>query len=377
MKKKINFILILLLLIECNDIKKQEENIITVDVTAKYPYKELFLQDFMDVEYVPLETTDEFLCQGNVWAVGEKIVVATNFDFRGNIFLFSRDGKALKKINRKGQGGEEYTLFNRIVLDEENEELFVNDISKKILVYDLEGNFKRKISWEGDLRPSEMYNFDHGNLICRNDFHNNIGQSFFLLSKQDGHITKEIQIPFEKKKSIVIWSQDRKMTYHPQIAHPIMPYFDSYALMDYSADTLYSYSLDNKLKPLIVRTPSIQSMNPEIYLLSSLFTERYYFMVAIEKTIEFSSTYLLYDKQEKSLFRYKVYNRDYSDYTTRRKAFLGSRPLNGEIPLFQYLEAGELIQDYESGVLKGCLKDIASKLKEDDNPVIMLIKYKK
>ena len=34
--------------------------LITVDVTAGYPEKELILQDFMDVEYIPLETNDEF-----------------------------------------------------------------------------------------------------------------------------------------------------------------------------------------------------------------------------------------------------------------------------------------------------------------------------
>lgn len=372
--KVMNYILLLFLLFGCANNKQFTEELITVDVTAKYPHKKLILQDIMDVEYIPLETNAEFLCQANVWAVGEKYIVATNFNFSGDIFLFNRNGNALKKINHKGQGNEEYTLFNRIVLDEENEEIFVNDIFKKILVYDLEGFFKRKISWKEDLQPSEMYNFDQKNLICRNDFHNNIGQSFFLLSKQDGHITKEIQIPFKKKKSIVVWSQDKKMTYHPQTAHPIMPYFNNYVLMDYSADTLYSYSLDNMLKPIIVRTPSIQSMNPEIYLLPNLFTDRYLFMITIEKTIEFTSTYLLYDKHEKSLFQYEIYN---SDYINDKEVFFGSRPLNGEIPLFQYLDAWELVQDYKEGRLRGKLKEIASKLNEDDNPVIMLIKHKK
>ena len=59
----------------------------------------------------------------------------------GNIFVYDRSGKAIRKINRKGQGGEEYTSCRSITLDEENEELFVNDnYAKKIRVYDLEGN---------------------------------------------------------------------------------------------------------------------------------------------------------------------------------------------------------------------------------------------
>jgi hypothetical protein len=41
------------------------------------------------------------------------------------------------------------------------------------------------------------------------------------------------------------------------------------------------------------------------------------------------------------------------------------------------LEAVDLVKDYKRGRLKGKLKEIAEKLKEDDNPVIMLIKRKK
>jgi len=376
--KRLNFVwvIILFILVGCNQSGIQSEDIITVDVTANYPHKELILQDFMDVEYIPLETTDEFLCQGNIWAVGNNIIIATNFNFSGDIFLFDRKGKALKKINHKGPSDKEYTGFiSRIVLDEENGEIFVNDAyTKKILVYDLEGGFKRRLSMKGDFSPFEIYNYDQENLICRNDFHANTGQSFILMSKQDGSITKEIQIPFKEKKTIMVWSQDRKMTYNTPTAHPIMPYFNDYILTEYSADTLYRYLPDKTLKPFIVRTPSIQTMNPEIFLLPSLLTDRYYFMEAIEKTIKFSATDIVYDKQENALYRYKVYN---DDYNNDEEAFLKSRPLNGEIPSCQYLEAWKLVQDYKGGRLKGRLKEIAAKLDPEDNPVIMLIKHKK
>ena len=36
--------------------KQSTNELITVDVTKNYPEKELTLQDFMDVEYIPLET---------------------------------------------------------------------------------------------------------------------------------------------------------------------------------------------------------------------------------------------------------------------------------------------------------------------------------
>lgn len=104
-----------------------------------------------------------------------------------------------------------------------------------------------------------------------------------LISKQDGSITQEITIPFNEKKSIYVRIEDKTVegqyfVYSPQCKHPIMPYFNDYILTEYSADTLYQYLPDHTLIPLIARTPSIQSMNPEVILLPSLFTDRYYFM---------------------------------------------------------------------------------------------------
>lgn len=103
----------------------------------------------MDVEYIPLETNDEFINQGYVQAVGEKYIIVANYNNDGNIFVYDRSGKAIRKINRKGQGGEEYINFRCVTLDEENNEIFINDhYKKRIKVYDLEGNFKLQFEAE-------------------------------------------------------------------------------------------------------------------------------------------------------------------------------------------------------------------------------------
>jgi hypothetical protein len=82
-------------------------DIIKVDVTKSYSSKKkLILQDFMDVEYIPLETTDEFVNQGVVLDIGKKIILVENKINDGDIFVYDRQGKAIRKINRKGGGGE-------------------------------------------------------------------------------------------------------------------------------------------------------------------------------------------------------------------------------------------------------------------------------
>ncbi|GHU57547.1 hypothetical protein FACS189411_11400 [Bacteroidia bacterium] len=141
--------IIVLILSGCRGGNKQStDDIITVDVMASYPEKELILQDFMDVEYIPLETNDDFVCQGLMEDIGRNIMLVRNRINDGDIFVFDRKGKALRKINRKGQGGEEYANISRIILDEDNNEIFVESSSaRKILVYDLYGNFKRSFKY--------------------------------------------------------------------------------------------------------------------------------------------------------------------------------------------------------------------------------------
>ena len=159
--------ILLFALAGCGKDKQSTNELITVDVTKNYPEKELTLQDFMDVEYIPLETNDEFVTQGKVMAIGAEVILITNWANDGNLFVFDRKtGKALKKINRKGQGGEEYVGITEVVLDEANKEIFVIAYTgSKISVYDLDGNFKRSFKAVGTESHINTFNYDRDNLI--------------------------------------------------------------------------------------------------------------------------------------------------------------------------------------------------------------------
>jgi hypothetical protein len=385
--KKVNTIMAILLfaMAGCGGNKQSTDELITVDVTAKYPKKELILQDFLDVEYIPLETNDEFLCQGFVQAVGRDIVIVRNRTGDGDIFLFDRKGKALRKINRKGQGAEEYTGILRITLDEDQGELFVDDYYPgKIVVYDLYGNFKRSFKHKDGARYANVYDFDRDNLICHDDSYLNQGQSFMIVSKQDGSITEEIQTPFDKKRFPWLSEKDEATgtTYiiAPPTYHPIIPYQGNWILVEPSSDTIYSYSPGHTMTPVAVRTPPIRSMDPEVMLFTGAVTDRYEFMVSVQmkgnvrEMTGLESTDLMYDREEKALFRSSVYNDDYSG---KEQAYMSTQPLNDEIATWQYLDAFELVQSYRKGRLKGRLKEIAAGLDEESNPVIMLAKHKK
>ena len=385
MKKVIFLVAVLLGLASCTGEKKEKEAFITVDITASYPEKDLVLQDFMDVEYVPLETSDEFLAQGNIAFVGENIVVATNMR-QGDILLFDRaTGKGIRKINHKGFGPEEYIMPYNVVLFEDKNEMFVNDgPTSKIQVYDLDGNYKRTISYKRGALVTVLIDFDTDNFLSQNIYapeNENSGETFLFLSKKDGSMT-DIKVPYQERKSIALVrvNEDGSMQgAFPENSDFIDPFQDGWLLTEPSADTIYYYKPDRSLKPFIMRTPSVQTMSPEVFLFPGVLTDDYYFMQSVTKEYDFDknegmpSTPLVYDVAEQKIYKYTVHNADYED----REENLSKQNVNNKIAFYQALPADELIEALEDGKLKGKLSDIAAHLDIEDNPVVMIVKPKK
>ena len=378
--------------------KQTTDDLIKVDVTKNYSStKEMILQDFTDVEYIALETNDDFVNQGVVMDIGKEIILIKNEINDGNIFVYDRNGKAIRKINHKGQSPEEYTRISTIVLDDDNGEMFVYDSNlRKFFVYDLYGNIKRSFNHKSDVVSqqfgnlsikentfyTEIFNYDNNNLICYNQF--NAESVFVLLSKWDGNITKEIKIPFKEKKRLEQTHFDGEYIYveHPGSFHPIIPYNGEWILLEISSDTVYSFLPDYNLCPFIVRTPSVQSMNPEIILILRLISERYYFMETISNEYSFDTRkgfpriYFMYDKKEKTFRGCTVYN---GDFLVKTEVGMDDfRTVNQDIGFYCILQAYQLVEFYKKSELKdGRLKEIAATLDEEDNPVIMLVKHKK
>lgn len=367
-------------LVSCNQADR-DSKYITVNAKEDYPKKEIVLQDFMDVEYIPLETTDEFITQGVVMAIGNKYILTKNYVNDGDIYIFDRKtGKGIRKINRKGQGGEEYAFIVSAVLDEDNGEIFINS-SKKILVYDLFGNFKRSFNTAGGADYMDLFNYDKDNLICydmtvyykdgeekEKEFYHSI------ISKQDGSVTRGISIPFKTVKAPFVRQGD---AISATSVRALIPCQDKWLLIETSSDTVYIYRPDkNLLSPFIVK----QSFGePDILITMGPVTDRYYFFKTIEKKFDFSkgrgfpSKDLMYDKEEDSFFEPVIFN---ADYINKQEVSLTENVGNGDVATYQNLAADQLMEAYAENKLKSPLKEIVAKLNEESNPIILLIKYK-
>jgi len=372
------FVMILFVITGCVSNKQSTDAIISVDVTANYPKKDIILQDFMNVEYIALETNDEFLCQGKVKAIGKEIILITNTS-AGDILIFDRKGKGIRKINRQGRGSEEYLYILGITLDEDNGEMFVNDpYSNRIVVYDLFGKFKRSLPYNEGIKHDNVYNFDKEHLICDNmlfrvDRETPDISPFIVISKLDGSVVNDIQIPYQHKKTVSMRTQVNAdmATYSVYRFFSIIPYRDSWILTEPSSDTVFRLSPDYSIIPFIVRNPSIQSMNLEVFLLPRMLTEHFYFLETIKKEKGFPKTNLVYDRKEKAIYEYTLYNGDYSN---KKMVDMMQKNVSDGIVFWQEIGADELVESYKKGELKGKLKEITTGLEEDSNPVIMLVK---
>lgn len=363
----------------------EDTSMITIDIASEHPKKELIVQDFMDVEYIPLETNNDFITQGSVMAIGDKYILVKNRANDGDIFVFDRKtGKGIRKINRRGQGAEEYNYINGLILDEGNNEMFVNcAATKKIYVYDLLGNFKRSFKHTEGSEYLNVYNLDKDHLICydislyyKEGQPREEGKAYHtIISKQDGSISENIYIPFDVIKAPCV--QKGEGIAVASIC-PIIPNQDKWLLVETSIDTIFSYvPQENKLIPFLVKTPT---EDPEILLTMGAITDNYYFMHTIKKVFNFTTgrgfyvNDLMYDKQENTVYEAKVLN---GDFVKKQNVDMTSNPINNNgIAAIQTLAANQLVEAYMNDELKGRLKEITAELDEESNPVIMLVKYK-
>lgn len=350
----------------------------TIDVEKSYPKKELAINDIWEMEYIALETDSLFLVSGGQpQHVGEnKLGFVDNRT--GNLLFFdAKTGKKAFCINRKGAGPEEYKSVGALVMDEKAGEIFAwSIIDGTFQVYDAQGKHLRTLPMRNKKKNEYLYitnfiNLDDDRLLCSS--HNIKGYAVhYLQNKKTGLTTIVDSIPNEQYVSEYIFAQKDGVTYStaPNLT-PFVHTSEGLVYADHSNDTLYRMTDGMTPSPFIVRIPRVKETEPNKILRFDNETDDWMFLSSIEMAYDFSQNKGLHqinygiEKESGEIFELTLVHPDYEGKEYSPTA------LNA-----RYYSSGELFTALEEGKLKGKLKEIVSKLDEEDNGVIMLLKQK-
>lgn len=348
------------------------------DYKIDYPVSELTLADIADVEFIPIGKSDDFLMAGRINAkagetyVGEKFILHKDNNV---LFMFDRQGKPIRKIGTVGRGPGEYTWLQYFVgVDETLEEVYIYGGSQKLLVYGLDGAFKRAIDTEtpGFLGGMELLNAEE--IICHDQMRDG---GFYTISRQDGKFVRKFPVEFQLSYQ---HDPDGRMAFPNLFRND-----DGTTLFDLRTDTVWSVSSGGEVAPLMVdvtKYPSPDELyGPDNAQFLPLYETDKYIMGSVLCspwiTPDVKEKYYLYDKKEKQWFTLKG----------EGGAYDGFAPINGlvNIPrsartlnpgyatiVLQPVSLLENRDKWQSEKLEKALEGVT----EESNPIMMLVKFK-
>jgi len=371
-----------LVIIHVISAQSKKADLPVINFSKDYPKKEIRLQDIADIEYVPLETTDDILLSGEARLsfVSEKYILVHE-PRHGDIFVFNRNGKIHSHFNHKGQSGQEYTwMAGGAIFDEKNEEIFV--CSQSIQVYSLLGEYKRTLKISTIENDMKVYNFDDETLLIYEGVsvdpyfkREAKAKPYTFISKKDGSVVSVLNLHLPKRYSNRFPKIEGKMWAPIIMYYSHNPYYgQDYVIADMSSDTLYLLTTDKKLTPLLTREPSVHaSIEPRTIWTPLLTTDR--FLIIGLVLMDFSSRggripILMYEFETGEISNVSFLG-DQGKWTPG-----SSSPISKNMSA-KLVDSQKIINDHKRKKLGGNVEKFARTLNEDDNPVVKIVNFNK
>lgn len=368
---------------------KKEQGLVTLDVTKDYPEKKIVLQDLADVKYIPLETKKNALLPNSAGCLGyvsDSLIVARTSD--NEIVLFNGDGSVRSSFRHVGQGSKEYQHIIGMAVDPKAQEIFIVDnlLKYRMQVYSFTGQYKRTLPIPYKMILNSLQDFSADCLLaCDMDVNQGISnraKPYMLLSKKTGEIVKELDIHFTKRMSNRMSKPfGENQTISAALGYdPIVRCEDSYVIGDLSADTIYTYTPQGVLSPMLVRTPPVLSMETPKVLLPDYRAGSYFFFYLVDFEFDFETRtgfpdkYMVYDYAAGKTYVCKLVNRDCEEQEIQ----LGDGGVTNRAwnTACYTIPSSVLIEQSEAGKVHGLLKEIAAGRTDDDNPVLVIVRFK-
>lgn len=337
--------------------------------------KEIMLNELAsDIRYVPLETTDDCLMNNEFYIMqytGEDIITS-------GIFHFDKNGKFLNKIGSKGQGPEEYLQGLFAFGDWKNKLLYVQNWTT-LTCYGFDGTFVRSVPTP-QLNMGAAGLFDENHILYSNDIYyadkaNPIqlymvdSQNGKTVSKWRGHLEENKKYGMILTSRDFMYNYDNSLFYKPALENVI------FKILSLKKRQLV-YKFDCSGKDIDV---SADEVDPK---------KRFQFLSVY--WAKETAQYLFVNYGMKNISRLGIYDKEKKTFTnvTIKDNLAGGYDIHpawtsDDNHLLMIYYAGGLLQDkekrYSTGLLperKKELDELLKNIKEDDNPVVILVTLK-
>ena len=337
--------------------------------------KEIMLNELAsDIRYVPLETTDDCLMNNEFYIMqytGEDIITS-------GIFHFDKNGKFLNKIGSKGQGPEEYLQGLFAFGDWKNKLLYVQNWTT-LTCYVFDGTFVRSVPTP-QLNMGAAGLFDENHILYSNDIYyadkaNPIqlymvdSQNGKTVSKWRGHLEENKKYGMILTSRDFMYNYDNSLFYKPALENVIFK-----ILSPKKRQLVYKFDCSGKDIDV-----SADEVDPK---------KRFQFLSVY--WAKETAQYLFVNYGMKNISRLGIYDKEKKTFTnvTIKDNLAGGYDIHpawtsDDNHLLMVYYAGGLLQDkekrYSTGLLperKKELDELLKNIKEDDNPVVILVTLK-
>jgi hypothetical protein len=383
MKRLFFFVSLIFLLSGCSQVKQTKDIPVMYIGQSSYPEYEGDFEEL--VKYIPLETNDDVLIdtRRQLLHFSDNRIVMLNLR-QGDICVFDGKGKVLSHFNHKGQGPQEYTDLRYsygsvVVYDEDDRTIYIMESRGRCQIYAEDGRYLRNFYFSTDGKQySEAYNFDKESILAFNA-NMETDSAYFLLSKKDGTILSCIDVPLHdrisNRKTVQIESRTMVQSGLPR--QQLLKDGDDFIFAEFSSDTIYRFTKDKRLIPLLTRTPPVMNgKSNEAYLVFQPLKVTDTYVLGYSYVHDFQQpriTQLLYDMKKRQTFKCGDSSIEY---------FVGGYNIEDrtDLPAGVYVMNGfpdRILNQIKAGELEGTkIKEIAETLDAEDNPVLQIIKFK-
>lgn len=154
----------------CNIPKETNDASVIISVNSQTSDRKIKMSElYSALEYIKLEATPESLIAqvSKIIPLDTQLLIVDKESSK--ILLFDVNGKFMRTIGSKGVGAGEFIEIEDVAVDKKGEEIFVLEHSgKRILIYDLKGNFANDI--KTDFIAHEIEYLGNGSLACYCDY---------------------------------------------------------------------------------------------------------------------------------------------------------------------------------------------------------------